>query len=195
MATKNKQIIAPVGLAGSGKSTIIDYFTSQGIPKVYMGGVIYDLMKEAGIDITWDSQKKFREEIRKAKGQDFILQQVIKNIHQLFEAGQKKVVMDGLYTWPEYKTLLSEFPGQVTVVAVVAPKHLRYQRLKNRPERPMQPREAKERDWAEIENMSKGGPIAMADFFIINDSSIDDLHKQLDSIVNTVHFCKAPAQC
>jgi dephospho-CoA kinase len=188
-------IIAPVGLAGSGKSTAVEYFTAQGIPKIYGGGIMYSMMTEAGIDITWESQKQFREEMRTREGQDFILKRAIKDIHQLIKAGQKKIVLDGLYTWSEYKTLLHEFPGQVTVIAIVAPKQLRYQRLQNRLERPMQPHEIKERDWSEIENMEKGGPIAMADYFVINDGSLDKLHDQLHIAANDVHFCKAPAQC
>ena len=188
-------IIAPVGLAGSGKSTTVEYFTTQGIPKIYGGGIMYAMMTEAGIDITWESQKQFREEMRAKEGQDFILKRAIKDIHQLIAAGQKKVVLDGLYTWSEYKTLLHEFPGQVTVIAIVAPKQLRYQRLQNRPERPMQPHEIKERDWAEVENIDKGGPIAMADYFVINDGSIEKLHDQLHGVAGDVHFCKAPMQC
>ena len=188
-------IIAPVGLAGSGKSTAVEYFTTQGIPKIYFGGIMYSMMTEAGIDITWESQKQFREEMRAKESQDFILKRAIKDMHQLIDAGQKKIVLDGLYTWSEYKTLIHEFPSCVTLVAIVAPKHLRYQRLQHRPERPMQPQEAKERDWAEIENMDKGGPIAIADHFIINDGSLEELHIKLDALTQTTHFCKAPMQC
>lgn len=195
MANKNIQIIAPTGLAGSGKSTAVEYFTAQGIPKIYFGGIMYAMMREAGIEITWESQQKFREEMRRKEGQDFILKQVIKNIYGLIDAGQKKIVLDGLYTWSEYKLLRHEFPGQVTVIAIVAPKHLRYRRMQKRPERPMQPHEVDTRDWAEIENMAKGGPIAIADYFVINDGTIEELHTGLEAIANDVHFCKAPAQC
>ena len=189
------QIIAPVGLAGSGKSTVVDYFAAQGIPKIYGGGIMYRMMEDAGIEITWESQKQFREEMRIKEGQDFILKRAIQEMRGLIDAGQKKIVMDGLYTWSEYKTLVHEFPGQVTVVAIVAPKHLRYQRLQNRPERPMQPHEIKDRDWSEIENMQKGGPIAIAEHFIINDGSLDELHSKLDDLTQAVHFCKSPMQC
>lgn len=195
MANKNIQIIAPTGLAGSGKSTAVEYFTAQGIPKIYFVGIMYAMMREAGIEITWESQQKFREEMRRKEGQDFILKQVIKNIYGLIDAGQKKIVLDGLYTWSEYKLLRHEFPGQVTVIAIVAPKHLRYRRMQKRPERPMQPHEVDTRDWAEIENMAKGGPIAIADYFVINDGTIEELHTGLEAIANDVHFCKAPAQC
>ena len=189
------QIIAPVGLAGSGKSTVVEYFTTQGIPKIYMGGIIYSMMREANIEITWDSQQVFREEIRKQEGKDFIMKRAIQDIRKLVDAGQKKIIIDGLYTWSEYKLLRHEFPGQVTLIAIVAPKHLRYLRMQKRPERPMLPHEVNQRDTTEIENLDKGGPIAIADHFIINDGSVDDLHEKLDVLTQEVHFCKSPMQC
>ncbi|MDO4774000.1 MAG: AAA family ATPase [Candidatus Saccharibacteria bacterium] len=193
--TKHIQIIAPVGLAGSGKSSAVAYFTNKGIPKIYGGGIIYKAMQEAGIEPTWDNQQQFREEIRAHEGKDFVIKRAVTEIRNLVAAGQKKIVLDGLYSWSEYRLLKREFPGQVKVIAIVTPKHLRYQRMAKRPERPMQPHEVDQRDWSEIENLEKGGPIAIADYFIVNDGSMEQLHAQLDTIVQSEHFCKAPEQC
>ena len=195
MTQPHAKIIALVGLAGSGKSSAVEYLTKKGFPKVYFGGVIYKAMDEAGIEPTWDNQQKFREEIRQREGKDFVIKRVIKNVHDLINAGQNKIVLDGLYTWSEYKILKHEFPAQVVVIAIVTPKHLRYQRMVKRPERPMQPREVDQRDWSEIENLEKGGPIAIADYFIINDSDLTQLHQKIDAITHDAHFCKAPEQC
>lgn len=189
------KIIALVGLAGSGKSSAVEYLTEKGFPKIYFGGVIYKAMDEAGIEKTWDNQQQFREEIRRREGKDFVIKRVIKNIHDLINAGQNKVVLDGLYTWSEYKFLKHEFPGQVVVIAIVTPKYLRYQRMAKRIERPMQPHEVDQRDWSEIENLEKGGPIAIADYFIINDGSLEQLHQKIDAATHDAHFCKSPEQC
>ena len=189
------KIIALVGLAGSGKSSAVEYLTEKGFPKIYFGGVIYKAMDEAGIEKTWDNQQQFREEIRRREGKDFVIKRVIKNIHDLVNAGQNKIVLDGLYTWSEYKFLKHEFPGQVVVIAIVTPKYLRYQRMAKRIERPMQPHEVDQRDWSEIENLEKGGPIAIADYFIINDGSLDQLHQKIDAATHDAHFCKSPEQC
>ncbi len=48
--------------------------------------------------------------------------------------------------------------------------------------RPFSEKEAKERDFAEIENIEKGGPIAMADFTIINTGTVGDLKSQIKNI-------------
>ena len=62
-------------------------------------------------------------------------------------------------------------------------------------ERPMQPHEVDQRDWSEIENLEKGGPIAIADYFIINDGSLEQLHQKIDAATHDAHFCKSPEQC
>jgi len=195
MTQPHAKIIALVGLAGSGKSSAVEYLTEKGFPKIYFGGVIYKAMDEAGIEKTWDNQQQFREEIRRREGKDFVIKRVIKNIHDLIKAGQNKIVLEGLYTWSEYKFLKHEFPGQVVVIAIVTPKYLRYQRMAKRIERPMQPHEVDQRDWSEIENLEKGGPIAIADYFIINDGSLEQLHQKIDAATHDAHFCKSPEQC
>ena len=184
--TEGIKIIALVGLAGSGKSTAVDYLTDKGYPKVYFGGVIYKAMQEAGIDITWESQQTFREEIRQREGKDFVVKRIIKELHDLISAGQKTIIADGLYTWTEYKALKREFPGELTVVAILTPKHLRHHRLTLRPERPLTIEEANARDWAEIENLEKGGPIAMADYFVINDRDETAFQQQLDALCREI---------
>ena len=182
------QLLAFVGLAGSGKSSAVEYLTEKGYPKVYFGGIIYKAMKDAGIDINWESQKQFREEMREKEGKDFVVKRAIKEVHDLINAGQHRIILDGLYSWSEYKILKHEFPGEMTVVAVVTPKHLRYQRMEHRTERPMTKQEVDERDWAEIENIEKGGPIAIADFFIHNDKNLASLQEQVESVVAQTNF-------
>ncbi|MFZ2545352.1 MAG: AAA family ATPase [Candidatus Saccharimonadales bacterium] len=185
---ENIKIVAFVGLAGSGKSAAVEYLTEKGYPKVYFGGIIYKAMEEAGIEVTWESQRVFREEIREREGKDFVVKRVIKEVHDLIDAGQHRIVLDGLYTWSEYKILKQEFPGDMTVVSIVTPKHLRKQRMANRPERPMTSIEVDERDWTEIENLEKGGPIAIADYFIHNEGELEHLYKQVDSALEHTEF-------
>lgn len=186
---ENVKIVAFVGLAGSGKSSAVEYLTEKGIPKVYFGGIIYKAMAEADIEVTWESQKQFREEIRKKEGKDFVVRRAIKEVRDLIGAGQHRIILDGLYSWSEYKILKHEFPGnEMAVIAVVTPKHLRKQRMAKRTERPMTSQEVDERDWAEIENIEKGGPIAIADYFMHNDKDVANLEHQVDDIIRAIEF-------
>jgi dephospho-CoA kinase len=188
MNDKNNKIIAFVGLAGSGKTTIIDYITKKGYPKVYFGGVIYEAMRETGIDITPKSQQIFREQIRKNEGNDFVVKRITKQINNLITIGQHRIIADGLYSWTEYQYLKHAFPGELVVIAVVAPRKIRYRRLASRPERPFTESEAIERDYTEIENLEKGGPIAIADFYILNDGDVLKAENQLETILDEINF-------
>ena len=184
------KIIAVVGMSGSGKSVVVDYLTEKGFPKVYFGGMIYKEMKRRGIEITPDgeSEKQFREMIRETEGKDWVVKQVIEETVNLINAGQKRIVLDGLYSWTEYKILKKEFPGQLTVLAVVVPKALRHFRVGKRPERPFNTKEIQERDRSEVENLEKGGPIAMADYYVLNDDSVAKLHNDVDVILDRIEF-------
>lgn len=185
---ENVKIVAFVGLTGSGKSSAVEYLTNKGYPKVYFGGVVLDAMTKEGIEHTQENEKPFREALREREGKDFVVKRIIGQIHDLISAGQHRIVADGIYTWTEYKAMKREFPGELTVVAVVAPKHLRHHRLTQRPIRPLTDTEANERDWAEIENLEKGGPIAIADHYIINNGNLDHFHEQIDTELEHIKF-------
>jgi len=182
------KIIALVGLTGSGKSTAIDYLTERGHPKVYFGGIVLDEVKRRGLELTQANEQPVREELRKKEGKDFVVRRIITQIHDLIAAGQHRIVADGVYSWTEYKALKHEFPGELTVVAVVASKHIRKQRMAHREIRPLTSEQVDQRDWAEIENIEKGGPIAIADYFIHNDGSSESLFDQLNSICVDTDF-------
>jgi len=185
---ENVKIIAFVGMPGAGKTEAVDYITQKGFPKIYFGGIMYDEMRKQGIEITPESQKLFRTEWREREGDDVIVRRAMEQVHHLIGAGQHNIILDGIYAWAEYKILKHEFPGESTVVAIVAPRHTRHHRLANRSERPFTGEEANDRDWAEIENLGKGGPIAIADYYIVNDSSLSELHAQVDTVLRDIHF-------
>lgn len=187
---ENVKIIAIVGMSGSGKSVIVDYLTKKGYPKVYFGGMIYKEMEKRGIERTEDgeSEKKFREEIRATEGKDWVVNQVIKETKDLIGAGQKRIVLDGVYSWTEFKTLKKEFPKALTFIAVVVDKKIRYERVANRPGRSFDSVAIRERDRSEIENLEKGGPIVAADYYILNNGSIEDAEKRTDEILKEIDF-------
>ena len=185
---KDVKIVAFVGLTGSGKSTAVDYMTEKGYPKVYFGGVILQAVKDAGLEVNAENEKYIREKLRDDEGKDVVVNRIVKQIRDLIGAGQHRIIADGLYTWTEYKIMKQEFPGELTVIAVVTPKHLRKRRMADRPVRPLNSNEVDQRDWAEIENIEKGGPIAIADYFIHNEGDLEHLQKQIDNALDHVGF-------
>jgi dephospho-CoA kinase len=71
-------------------------------------------------------------------------------------------------------------------VAVWSSPKTRYARLTSRSSRRLKLEEAISRDKAEIENIAKGGPIAMADFTIVNESSLENLKREAKRIISAL---------
>ena len=69
------------------------------------------------------------------------------------------------------------------LVAVCSSPKTRHVRLTARRIRPLTLKEAAKRDKTEIENINKGGPIALADFTITNESSLQELKEQTQHII------------
>jgi dephospho-CoA kinase len=185
---ENLKILAFVGLPGVGKSTAVEHFTEKGHPKVYFGGVVFDAMKEKGIEITPENERAFRVQFREEYGKNVVADRIVTQIQHLVAAGQHRIIADGIYTWSEYKVLKHAFPGELIVAAIVAPRHLRYHRLAHRPVRPFTESESYDRDMHEIENLEKGGPIAIADHYIINDGSEAELYEKLELLASELEF-------
>ena len=162
------KLVAIVGMSGTGKS-----------------GITYKLMKEAGIERTEDgkSEKEFREKLRKDYGPECYAKFLEPEIKEALKEGN--VVLDGLYSWYEYKYLIDKFEDLI-LICVVTDKKLRYQRVAERKERAFDKEAIIYRDLSEIENLAKGGPIAYADYFILNNGNMDDEINRLKEILKEI---------
>jgi dephospho-CoA kinase len=176
------KILAIVGMAGSGKSVISNYLRNKGFPIIRFGEIIIREVERRGLKITPLNEQIVREEIRIKHGMDVCANLALPLIRANL-AEHQLVVIDGLYSFSEYKTLKREFADALVVVAVFTPKKLRYQRLTSRPERPLTRVEAEERDYTEIERIEKGGPIAIADFTLVNDSTKEQLIEKIEALL------------
>lgn len=178
------KIIAIVGMCGSGKSVASDYLVQNGYKKVYFGGVTMEKLKENNMDVTPENEKYMREKLRSELGMAAYAKILLPRIIEYEKEGD--VVLDGLYSWDELVVLKEELKDKLTVIAIITDRKLRYSRLEIRDIRPLTAIEAENRDIAEIENLAKGGPIAMADYFILNNEGIDEYIKNLDNILNNI---------
>jgi dephospho-CoA kinase len=189
MDSNTAKIIAFVGLPGSGKGTCTDYLhETYDWPIVHFGKMVYEEVERRGLNIVKD-ETFVREDMRKQEGKDVLAKHAARKILHLTTEGDKVIVIDGLYSWTEYKYLAAEFSDRLIVIAIAAPKKLRHERAINRKDshRQYTLEQLIEREYKEIENIEKGGPIAYADYTIVNDSTPEEMIDKLTDILRLEH--------
>lgn len=177
-------LLAIVGMPGSGKSVASNFFKSKNIAVLRFGDQTDIGLKEKGLPLTEENEREYREGIRKELG---MAAMAIKIEPRIAAAAKENsmVVLDGLYSWEEYVYLKEKFP-QLKLLCIWAPPDIRYERLAKRKIRPLTIQEARSRDIAEIENLNKGGPIAIADYCITNDVTQVSFEQKLADFYKTL---------
>lgn len=186
------KIVCIVGMAGSGKSIVADELVKRGFAFIRFGQIVLDKIKEEGLKVSEENERKIREGFRKQYGMAAMAKLNIPKFDELLK--KSNVVGDGLYSWSEYKLLKERYGDSMYIIAVYASPKLRYERLEKRAVendekqrfRSFTRDEARARDYAEIGNLEKGGPIAMADFTIVNTGTIDKLKENANKILSQI---------
>lgn len=181
------RVLALVGMAGSGKTVCAQHLEQRGFPQFRFGSLVVDEVTRRGQPITPENERVVREEFRARYGMDAMARLALPRLQTML-AERPCIVIDGLYSFSEYKTLQRDLSEQLIVVAVVADRALRYARLAQRPERPLTAAQALERDYQEIERIEKGGPIAIADYTLLNNGGVLELLAALDALLDRLAF-------
>ncbi|MBI2033062.1 MAG: AAA family ATPase [Candidatus Levybacteria bacterium] len=177
-----KTIIAFVGMPGAGKSEATTYLQKKGIPFVRFGQITDEGVKELGLPLTPDNERMFREKLRKELGMAAYAKKAKPKIEELLKH-HSVIAIDGLYSWEEYTLLKNDFPG-LFLIHVYAEPEKRYARLSHRPIRPVPLDKVRQRDITELEMLNKGGPIAIADYMLENNTDkIEDLYEKVDLLL------------
>ena len=176
------KVVSIVGMAGAGKSEVARLFQENGFTKIRFGDITDEEVKKRGLELNEENERCIRELLRQEHGMAAYAKLNLPAIDSAL--GYSDVVIDGLYSWEEYTFLKNYYGESFCIVAVWASPGTRYARLTNRPERRLTLKEAASRDKAEIENSNKGGPIAMADFTIKNEASLEGLREEVKKIIS-----------
>ena len=178
------KVVSIVGMAGAGKSEVSKVFEENGFIRIRFGDITDEEIKKRGLELNEENERYIRELLRQEQG---MAAYALLNLPRIdSELENSDVVIDGLYSWEEYTFLKAHYGDGFYVVAVWTSPGTRYSRLTSRPDRPLTLEEAVSRDGAEIENVNKGGPIAMADFTIINGSSLEELQRDTKRIISRI---------
>jgi dephospho-CoA kinase len=175
------KIVAIVGMSGAGKSEVAQQFEKSGYIMVRFGDSTDDEVKNRGLVLNEANERLVREQLRKEHGMAAYAKLNIPRIDTALK--KSDVVADGLYSWEEFVLLKNYYGDSLKLVAVWASPQTRYNRLTSRKVRPLSVEQGQARDRAEIENSNKGGPIAMADYLITNESSLQELLTQTKKVI------------
>jgi dephospho-CoA kinase len=175
------RIVSVVGMSGAGKSEVAELFEAGGFARIRFGDLTDEEIKRRRLAPGESSERRVRELLRQEHGMAAYALLNLPKIKAALE--ESNVVIDGLYSWEEYLLLRERYGGNLTLVAVWSSPRTRYARLAARKVRPLIREQAESRDRAEIENSHKGGPIAVADFTIVNESSLADLKRQIRKVI------------
>jgi dephospho-CoA kinase len=185
------KIIAIVGMSGSGKSVIADMLTKKGFNYIRLGQITLDIIKRKGLAPTEENERPIRENLRKEHGMAAFAYLNFPRIDELLRMGN--VVVDGLYSWEEYLEFKEKYREDFITLALYASPETRYKRLVGRKLnkisdkairfRPQTIEQSRSRDFSEIENLRKAGPIAMADYTIVNEGTLGELMREFNKFV------------
>lgn len=170
------KVVAIVGMPGSGKSEVSRWFEKERFQRVRFGDITDEEVRKRGLVLNEENERQVRELLRREHGMAAYALLSLPRIDRALQTSD--VVIDGLYSWEEYRLLAERCRPGFKVVAVYASPETRYRRLVNRSTRGLTLEDARNRDVTEIENLNKGGPIAMADFTMVNESSLAVLRRQ-----------------
>jgi dephospho-CoA kinase len=179
------KIIVILGMCGSGKSEFCDYITKKyDFKRIYFGEVTFDKLKESGLEVNPQNERMMREKLRKEGGMGVYATLNIPKIKEAIKSSD--VLVESLYSWDELKILKENF-SNITTIAIVVDKKIRYERLEKREYRPLTHEEAIIRDLTESENIKKCEPIANADYYIMNNGKLIEFYERCDEVLNEIY--------
>ena len=175
------KILVTTGMPGAGKEEFLKVCRARGAKIVRMGDVVREKTKEFGLELTDTNVGTVANDERKRYGMDVWAKRTIPYV------GGDLVVIDGTRGPDEIRAFKHAFGEDLKVVAIHASPRDRFQWLKarSRPDSPTSWEEFEHRDKRELA-WGLGEAVALSDHMIVNDSSLADLKKSVDRLLDKV---------
>jgi len=166
-------------MPGSGKSIIAKAATDLKLPVVNMGDVVREeTLKRYGV-IKPDLMRKVSTDLRREFGNRII---AIRTLEKIKDIDDPIIVVDGVRSLEEIDVFKSH--GNVVIIAIHASPKTRFERIRRRG-RPGDPDNWDDfwrRDLVEL-SFGIGYVIALADYMIVNEGSIEEAYKRAREIL------------
>jgi dephospho-CoA kinase len=170
------KVFVIVGMPASGKNIARDYAQARGIPYYATGDLVRSEVKKRGLPADAANTARVSDEFR---GEDGMGVTRLALAAALAEKG-KAVFLEGMRSWPEIELIREKAFG--VVISFLAPRDMRRQRIVSRGRADDSPGAFDERDMREI-YYGTATPIALADEYVLNTTSLQDALDALDDIV------------
>ena len=177
-------IVAIVGMSGSGRTTVSKIFEKKRFARIRFGDITDQELKKKSMELTEENERFIRESIRVEYGSDAYAKLNLPMIKKILDKSDN-LVIDGLYSLEEFLFLRKKYP-ELVMLAVIASPEVRHVRLMKLKDRPLTLEECIFRDISMLENLRLGGPIALADHTIINESDLKDLTKNVNTVIKKI---------
>ena len=177
------KIIAFTGMPASGKSEAVQLAKEKGIPVIRMGDLVWEETKRQGNPLDDKNVGFVATSMRKKHGMDVWARRTVEKIYSLKKSPH--LVIDGVRNMEEIEYFKKELGLDFFVVAIDAPDELRRKRAvaRGRTDDSKDLKDLEERDKREI-SWGLQKVIADADIIIQNNGSLDQLKKQVLSVLN-----------
>jgi len=174
-------ILVTTGMPGSGKEEFLKCCESRGAKIIRMGDIVRAKAREFGLDSSDSSVGTLANEERKRYGMDIWAKRTIPFV------GGDLIIIDGTRGPDEIRAFKHAFGDDLNIIAVHACAKTRFERQlsRGRGDSPMTRAEFDLRDRRELD-WGLGEAIALADYMIVNESSLKDLKKKVDSLLDSI---------
>jgi dephospho-CoA kinase len=187
------KIIGITGTLGSGKTTVKDFFLSRfSYSFVSLSDIIKEELQKEGKELKRENFIEKGNELRKKYGNQILVEVATLTLPERIE--KQFLIIDGIRNPEEVEFLRKKFGKDFVLIAVDAPKELRFKRLLERGKEgdPKTFEEFLKIDEADLgKNQPEYGQnveecLKLADYLIINDGSINELNKKLEEIAKAI---------
>ena len=180
MESLKVRLFGLTGTNGAGKGAVASFFLEKGFQYYSLSDVIRKELEKSGKELSRDNLIKTGNSLREKHGADILARMVLKKI-------KEKSVIDSIRNPKEIEYFREH--NNFILLAIDAPVEIRYKRTKfrGRDESASTLEQFILKEKEEMTTQEKGQQLQTcmnkADITIINDSSIEDLHKKLEILL------------